>query len=183
MACIKMFNPDHQSLCGGGAPSGPPMASPRISFSSDFLMEVPTARAPAGSPPDPNFEFLVGSHPMITADQLFSKGRLLPLRDPYMAGSSGRGGLTTLRDELRDKDDAGSASAAASGYGRERPPKGASIKWKELLGLKKSRGSALKKIDKSEGAAGDADAHLDRAMQVGEREVKSRAESSIALTD
>ncbi|XP_042397435.1 uncharacterized protein LOC121987771 [Zingiber officinale] len=162
-----MFDPDHQSLCGGGsAPPSSPMTNPRISFSGDFLMEVPAARAPAGPPPDPNFEFLVGSHPMITADQLFSKGRLLPLKDPYGSGSSGRagGGLTTLRDELREKDSAG--GVAASAYGRERPPKGAtSIKWKELLGLKKPRGSALKKMDKSEGGAGDADARLGKAMQ------------------
>ncbi|XP_074555669.1 uncharacterized protein LOC141811543 [Curcuma longa] len=158
-----MFDPDHQSLCGGGgAPPGPPMTNPRISFSCDFLMEVPAARAPASTPPDPNFEFSVGRQPMITADQLFSKGRLLPLKNPYASGSSGRagGGLTTLRDELREKD-------AASGYGRERPPKGAaSIKWKELLGLKKPRGSASKKMDKSEGSAGDADARLDKVMQV-----------------
>ncbi|WOL08783.1 hypothetical protein Cni_G17536 [Canna indica] len=158
MACIDMFNPDHQSLCGGGgsAPPAQPM-SPRISFSSDFLMEVPAVRAP-GPPPDPNFEFLVGSRPMITADQLFFKGRLLPLKENCVSGSSR--GVTTLRDELRGKDE--------SGGGRERPPK-ASSKWKEFLGLKKSRSSAAKKIDKNENvtaaAAEDAHAHLDKSMQ------------------
>ncbi|RWW01770.1 hypothetical protein BHE74_00032414 [Ensete ventricosum] len=116
--------------------------SPRISFSCDFTLEVPTVRAP-GPPPDPNFEFLVGSHPMITADQIFFKGRLLPLKDNHPSGSS-RGMITTLRDELRGNEE-------ACGQPRERPPK-SPIKWKELLGLKKSRNPAANKSDKNEGS-------------------------------
>ncbi|XP_065010312.1 uncharacterized protein LOC103986936 [Musa acuminata AAA Group] len=152
-----MFNPDHPSLCGGGGggPPAPPI-SPRISFSCDFVVERPTARVP-GPPPDPNFEFAVGSHPMIAADQLFFEGRLLPLKDNCPSGS--RRSVTTLRDELR-------AAGEGGGQQRERPSKGP-IKWKELLGLKKPRGSAAKKIDKSEGPSGAADDHLGKSMQVG----------------
>ncbi|THU52198.1 hypothetical protein C4D60_Mb10t01470 [Musa balbisiana] len=123
MACIN-----HRSL--RGVPPAPPM-SPRMSFSSDFNMEPPPARTP-GPPPDPDFEFSVGSRPMIAADQLFFKGRLLPLKDSHQGGGHHR--ITTLRDELRNNDD------------EERPPKG-SVKWKGLLGLRRP---APKKGDKKE---------------------------------
>ncbi|CAL9062229.1 unnamed protein product [Musa banksii] len=123
MACINMFNPDHPSLHDAAM-------SPRMSFSSDFNMQPPPARTP-GPPPDSDFEFSVGSHPMMAADQLFFKGRLLPLKDNHQCGGHR---ITTLRDELR-----------ADGSG-ERLPKG-SIKWRGLLGLRKT---AAKKGDKKE---------------------------------
>ncbi|KAL5207200.1 hypothetical protein ABZP36_031635 [Zizania latifolia] len=123
MACINMYNPDGGAAFGGGQP---PVLGPRISFSSDFAVEPP--------PPPPvqnramnlrcqeedlNFEFSVGSHPMMAADQLFSKGRILPLKDGFTAGRP----PTTLRDELRGGDE------RASGKGSSR--------WKEMLGLRK----------------------------------------------
>ncbi|CAL9189021.1 unnamed protein product [Musa hybrid cultivar] len=163
-----MFNPDHPSLCGGGGPPAPPI-SPRISFSCDFVVERPTARVP-GPPPDPNFEFAVGSHPMIAADQLFFEGRLLPLKDNCPSGS--RRSVTTLRDELR-------AAGEGGGQQRERPSKGP-IKWKELLGLKKPRGSAAKKIDKSEGPSGAADDHLGKSMQVGAMKTRGKPDLNAA---
>ncbi|XP_020108231.1 uncharacterized protein LOC109724032 [Ananas comosus] len=121
MACINMFNPDHQGLC---PPPLPPI-SPRISFSSDFAVEPPPSnRAPAG-PADPDFEFSVGSHPMMAADQLFFKGRILPLKESPQSGSMAPRPMTTLREELQAHDD------------DCRPgPKG-SVRWKELLGFKK----------------------------------------------
>ncbi|CAL9092037.1 unnamed protein product [Musa acuminata var. zebrina] len=165
-----MFNPDHPSLCGGGGGSPPaPPISPRISFSCDFVVERPTARVP-GPPPDPNFEFAVGSHPMIAADQLFFEGRLLPLKDNCPSGS--RRSVTTLRDELRTAGEGG-------GQQRERPSKGP-IKWKELLGLKKPRGSAAKKIDKSEGPSGAADDHLGKSMQVGAMKTRGKPDLNAA---
>ncbi|WOL19995.1 hypothetical protein Cni_G28797 [Canna indica] len=143
MACINMLSSDRQALCS--VPAVPPM-SPRISFSSDFAVEPPAARAPA-PPPDPNFEFAVGGDAMIDADQLFFKGRMLPLKESH--GHYGPQRITTLREELLSGDEDGGQW--------ERPMRG-SIKWKELLGLKKSHcGLATvpvplpaKKSDKSE---------------------------------
>lgn len=122
MACINMFNSDHKGLYGMPA-------APRISFSSDFAVEPPATRTP-GPPPDPNFEFAVGSHSMIDADQLFFKGRLLPFKDSHQGGPQR---ITTLREELGANDE--------DGVQLERPPRG-TIKWKELLGLKKSHCSS-----------------------------------------
>ncbi|RWW17815.1 hypothetical protein GW17_00018239 [Ensete ventricosum] len=104
-------------------------AAPRISFSGDFAVEPPATRTP-GPPPDPNFEFAVGSHSMIDADQLFFKGRLLPLKDSHQGGPQR---ITTLREELGANNE--------DGVQLERPPRG-TIKWKELLGLKKSHCSS-----------------------------------------
>ena len=55
------------------------MAPPRMSFSSDFMLEPPPPPRPPGRA-DADFEFsLAGSQPMMDVDQLFSKGRIMPL--------------------------------------------------------------------------------------------------------
>ncbi|KAG8072499.1 hypothetical protein GUJ93_ZPchr0006g44071 [Zizania palustris] len=123
MACINMYNPDGGATFGGGQP---PALGPRISFSSDFAVEPAPAPAVQNramnlrcQEEDMSFEFSVGSHPMMAADQLFSKGRILPLKDGgFTAGRP----PTTLRDELRGDD-------RALGKGSSR--------WKEMLGLRK----------------------------------------------
>ncbi|KAG1342242.1 hypothetical protein COCNU_05G004710 [Cocos nucifera] len=152
MACINMFNSEHQGLCG--VPAAPPM-SPRISFSNDFVVDPPLA--PRGPPPpsDPNFEFSVGSHHMIAADQIFFKGRLLPLKE-NQGYCTGPQRLTTLRDELRAHDDGDD--------GDGRPPKG-SIRWKELLGLRKAHCATGKKNDKNDGAMEAAEVHLGKSYE------------------
>lgn len=147
MACINMqLSADRQALRGVPAAAAPPM-SPRVSFSSDFAVEPPPA-AVRPTAPDPNFEFAVGgSKSTIDADQLFFKGRLLPLKD------SGHGQqkrvATTPREEL--------LSPAGPDDWAVRPLRGSAIKWKELLGLKKPHCSfasipapAKKQSDKSE---------------------------------
>ncbi|CAO2188578.1 unnamed protein product [Urochloa humidicola] len=118
-------------------------APPRMSFSSDFALEPPPPRGPAaGRAADADFEFSpVGSRPMMAADQLFSKGRILPLREAPAA----RAAPTTLRDELRAHDAAG----ADRGGGARRGPR-----WKELLGLKT-------RAQNKKGTASAADAHAD----------------------
>ncbi|CAD6224650.1 unnamed protein product [Miscanthus lutarioriparius] len=126
--------------------------APRMSFSSDFAVEPPppaAARGAGAAPGDADFEFSVDSHPMMAADQLFSKGRLLPLREaPHQAGGSGR--PVTLRDELRADERHG------------RVPRAPNIRWKELLGLKK----APKKQAAADAAAGmSTDAHMDLGGQ------------------
>ncbi|XP_006647953.2 uncharacterized protein LOC102720304 [Oryza brachyantha] len=124
MACINMYNPDGGAAFGGGQP---PALGPRISFSSDFVVEPPPVQNRAMNlrcqEEDVNFEFSVGSHPMMAADQLFSKGRILPLKEGgFTAGRP----PTTLRDELRG---GGGGDDRASGKGSSR--------WKEMLGLRK----------------------------------------------
>ena len=124
---VDMYNPEQQP------PPPQHMAPPRMSFSSDFALEQPPPPRPPGRA-DADFEFSpVGSRPMMAADQLFSKGRILPLRE------SARGAPTTLRDELRAHD------AADRGAARRGP------RWKELLGLKRAH---------RKGAASAADAHV-----------------------
>ncbi|XP_010269320.1 PREDICTED: uncharacterized protein LOC104606011 [Nelumbo nucifera] len=117
MACLDMFNSEHQGLCA-------PM-SPRISFSNDFVdaqqmikyERSSRSEAPASS----DFEFSVTNYNMMTADELFFKGRLLPFKD----NCTNQLQKMTLRDELLiDDDDV-----------PPRPPKG---KWKGLLGLKRT---------------------------------------------
>ncbi|CAL5012975.1 unnamed protein product [Urochloa decumbens] len=125
-----MYNPEQQQ-------PPPHMAPPRMSFSSDFALEPPPPRGPAaaGRAADADFEFSpVGSRPMMAADQLFSKGRILPLREAARPAAP-----TTLRDELRAHD-----AGARRGS-----------RWKELLGLK------TRAHKKGAGAASAADAHVD----------------------
>lgn len=120
------------------------MAPPRMSFSSDFALEPPPPRGPPGRA-DADFEFSpVGSRPMMAADQLFSKGRILPLREASRAAAP-----TTLRDELRAHDTGGGDRGAT-----RRGPR-----WKELLGLKRTH-------SKKQGAGPDADAHVVRKQLV-----------------
>jgi hypothetical protein len=109
-----MYNPEQQPA--------PPLTAARMSFSSDFALEPPPPAAASGPARsgDADFEFSpVGSRPMMAADQLFSKGRILPLREA-------RGPPVTLRDGLvRTAPDAG-----------RRVPR-----WRELLGLNKRSSS------------------------------------------
>jgi hypothetical protein len=125
-----MYNPEQQPA--------PPLTAARMSFSSDFALEPPPPAAASGPARsgDADFEFSpVGSRPMMAADQLFSKGRILPLREA-------RGPPVTLRDELvRSAPDAG---------GGCRVPR-----WKELLGLNKRSSS-----HKQNKGAPAADAHV-----------------------
>ncbi|KAI0507128.1 hypothetical protein KFK09_013246 [Dendrobium nobile] len=136
MACINMFN-DHQAAGFCGAP---PPISPRISFSNDFAVEPPPPpQQRSAAPPDTNFEFAVGGRPMIAADELFFKGRMLPLRDTCPTPGAATGRITTLRDELRGEGDEWS-----------RPPKG-SPRWKEFLGFRRAYcGSSGRKSDKGD---------------------------------
>ncbi|OWM69833.1 uncharacterized protein LOC116195096 [Punica granatum] len=155
------------------------VSSPRISFSADFLDEsdfisispngvqeeevAPRREKPRIS--DPNFEFLsnqaVGSHAkMLTADQLFFEGKLLPFwamqqaeklsRISLKSGEDGDEVVVEEGEEERVDEATGRISkeppALASSRGinwsfldddpSPRPPK-CTVLWKELLRLKK----------------------------------------------
>uniref|UniRef100_A0A0E0M217 Uncharacterized protein n=1 Tax=Oryza punctata TaxID=4537 RepID=A0A0E0M217_ORYPU len=150
MACVNMYNPEHHHHQSSS------FMAPRISFSSDFALEPPPPQQQqqgARAPGDADFEFSVGSHPMMAADQLISKGRLLPLREaPHGHGGADAGGRPlTLRDELR----------ADSRHGRV--PRAPNIRWKEFLGLKK----APKKAPTADAAAGATSSSADTQMDLG----------------
>ncbi|XP_030529497.2 uncharacterized protein LOC115740187 [Rhodamnia argentea] len=120
------------------------LVSPRISFSNDFAESQYTAKqerqapAPAAAASS-DFEFSVSSNSMMSADELFCKGKLLPFKEKATAKSST---TTTLREELLAGEE-GSGGAGSS----FRPPKG-SGRWRGFLGLRKSH-IGSKKADKS----------------------------------
>ncbi|CAJ1942791.1 unnamed protein product [Sphenostylis stenocarpa] len=144
MACLEMYNSEHKGRHHNHhcAP-----VSPRISFSNDFAdaqqatkqehSSASRSEVPAVSS---DFEFSVTNYSMMSADELFFKGRLLPYKDTKRA-------TTTLREELLvDDDDEGFQDFSL------RPPKGSSTRWKGFLGLRKSH-LGSKKVDKSEGSS------------------------------
>ncbi|KAF8023150.1 hypothetical protein BT93_F0598 [Corymbia citriodora subsp. variegata] len=141
MACIDTYNSDQPQY------KGVPM-SPRISFSNDFVDPNHSAkqdatrgpRSEAAAAASADFEFFspslsspsVTGFSMMSADELFFKGRLLPLKDAIFP-------KTTLRDELLMNEDEDDDSVFV------KPPKGASARWKGILGLKKTSNATSKR--------------------------------------
>ncbi|XP_061342176.1 uncharacterized protein LOC133288433 [Gastrolobium bilobum] len=146
MACLNMYNSEHnghnhhqQHHCAS--------MSPRISFSNDFvdvqqaMKQERSSRSEA--PVSSDFEFSVTNYSMMSADELFSKGRLLPYKDN--CNNPMQRATTTLKEELLMDDD------GYEGFS-QKPPKGSSTRWKGLLGLRKSH-IGSKKVEKSEGSS------------------------------
>ncbi|XP_010558279.1 PREDICTED: uncharacterized protein LOC104826982 [Tarenaya hassleriana] len=128
MACLEMYNSN------GGTP-----ISPRISFSNDFVEIKPeksnTVRAKTELSSS-DFEFSVTNYTMMTADELFFKGKLLPFKETNHV-------QRTLREELLIEED--------GGFSLRPPPLSPSSskgRWKGLLGLKRANGCS-KKADKN----------------------------------
>ncbi|KAK6946120.1 hypothetical protein RJ641_013664 [Dillenia turbinata] len=133
LACLNMFNNDQQGIY-----------TPRISFSHDFVDTQQAIKQETGSreaPASSDFEFRVKGYSMMSADELFSKGKLLPLKENCTK--------MTLRDELLVDDGSEGMSP--------RLPKGTSGWWKERLGLKRAH-IASKKTGKS-------DEHLEKIIK------------------
>lgn len=107
-------------------------ASPRISFSNDFVdsqQAIKQERSPRSEPPaSSDFEFSVTNYSMMSADELFFKGKLLPFKETCSSNQMPR--TTTLREELLVEDDEEDDSTSV------RPAKG---RWKGFLGLKKNQ--------------------------------------------
>lgn len=134
MACLDMYNSDHKKSVG------PPM-SPRISFSNDFVQpNFHHDRSSKEAPVSSDFEFCVSNYSMMSADELFFKGRLLPFKDTNCANQMQR---MTLRDELLVDDHNDDVYC--------RPPRGNSVRWKGLLGLKRAH-IGSKKSEKRDGS-------------------------------
>ncbi|KAM3291555.1 hypothetical protein P3S67_019844 [Capsicum chacoense] len=120
MACLNQ-----QGLCT--------TMGPRISFSNDFADTQQTLRHEHGykeAPVSSDFEFSVSGYKMIPADEVFFKGKLLPLRENSTKA-------TTLKDELLAADDDYEDIFPSVGKGS----------WKERLGFKRSSPICPKKAD------------------------------------
>ncbi|KAL7101346.1 hypothetical protein ACP275_08G048800 [Erythranthe tilingii] len=167
----KMYNnqnPEHNNNNKATGPPPPTMTSPRISFSNDFVESSQyshphsnfnshhqiraAAAAYRDAPVSSDFEFSVTNYSMMSADELFFKGRLLPLKESC---SSNGGKTTTLRAELEqneeeeEEDGAGGSSGNGNSDGGSfslRPPKNPA-RWRGFLGLRKSH-IGSKKSDK-----------------------------------
>ncbi|XP_015065174.1 uncharacterized protein LOC107010405 [Solanum pennellii] len=122
MACLEMYNKNKSSSDQNNNKLY--SMSPRISFSNDFIDSSTNSsqhneRRDSYSPVSSDFEFSVTNYTMLTADQLFSKGRLLPFKHTHKT--------TTIRDELQNDDDFTLTIPKSS------------TTWKGLLGIKKSK--------------------------------------------
>lgn len=125
---------------------------PRISFSNDFVdaqqaMKMKHEGIYREAPVSSDFEFCVKNYGMISADEVFSQGMLVPLKSgTTMTTSNKRMTTTTLRDELLVGDDL---------YDDVLPrvPKSSiSCRWKERLGLRRiASNNSNKKDHKNDG--------------------------------
>lgn len=141
MACLDMYNSEHKGRCA-------PM-SPRISFSNDFAetqQMIKQERSSREAPVSSDFEFSVSNFSMMSADELFFKGKLLPFKD-----NCNNQMQRTLREELLVDDDTTHDQVSL------RPPKGSSTRWRGLLGLRRTH-IGSKKADKT-------DASVDRLAE------------------
>ncbi|XP_010547501.1 PREDICTED: uncharacterized protein LOC104819222 [Tarenaya hassleriana] len=138
MACLEMYNSN------GGVP-----ISPRISFSNDFADISPqknnSTRTKASSSPSSDFEFSVTNNAMMTADELFFKGKLLPFKQTNHV-------QRTLREELLIEEE----GSEGHGFFTLKPPPSSSSssskgRWKGLLGFKRDHVGSKKAHKISEG--------------------------------
>lgn len=135
-------------------------SSPRISFSADFLDEnnfisiCPNPQAEKKEREkafNAEFEFLSGnlkSQNMITADELFSEGKLLPFWQMHHSEKLNKISLKTENsEEVTDGKEMNNKEETRISWFLDddpspRPPK-CTVLWKELLKLKKQRASTL----------------------------------------
>ncbi|XP_057958199.1 uncharacterized protein LOC131151044 [Malania oleifera] len=142
-----------------------PTSSPRISFSADFLDEknfisitpdshLCTEKGHEGEREkawNPEFEFLSSNsashNTMLTADELFFEGKLLPFWQTQHSEKLNRISLKTKEGGQEEEEgevnkDESRVSWFVDDDPSPRPPK-CTVLWKELLKLKKQRASSL----------------------------------------
>ncbi|XP_047324988.1 uncharacterized protein LOC124928786 [Impatiens glandulifera] len=135
MSFLNIYNNEHCSSIMG----------PRISFSGDFINgsgpvkhEGPGYRDP---PVSSDFEFSVSGYSMISAEEAFFKGKLLPLKEncSKILGTDHfqKTTTTTLRDEL-------SVSVNDDEHVLAKIPK-SPVRWRERFGLKKAQKAGHKR--------------------------------------
>lgn len=94
---------------------------PRISFSNDFADPMKLENSYREAPVSSDFAFSAPNYTMNSADELFFKGKIVPLRENCTK-------INTLRDELLSGDDDNNNYVS---------PKGTS-RWREMLGFRRS---------------------------------------------
>lgn len=175
-------------------------SSPRISFSAEFLddtnfisispnspgkrVAIEDGDQKALTPPQlqrnaAEFEFLssrsLSSHSMITADELFFEGKLLPFWQMQQAEKLSKISLKTKDSENDEQEELEETSKEASSISTNsrvnwfvdddpspRPPK-CTVLWKELLRLKKQRASTLSPSSSSSSSSSSASSLADIA--------------------
>ncbi|KAF5736847.1 hypothetical protein HS088_TW14G01002 [Tripterygium wilfordii] len=177
-----------------------PTSSPRISFSADLLDEKnfislshEIEREKARTP---EFEFLssnVNGNNMITADELFYEGKLLPFWQIQHSEKLNKISLNKKDNEKEERAaEANKEDPKVSWFIDDDPsprPPNCIVLWKELLRLKKKRASSLSpsssssstssssssladiaiKEEKKEGSAGNREKHVKRIKKGLER--------------
>lgn len=138
-----------------------PTSSPRISFSADFLNDENFISISLNSQPEkvhekereksrnPDFEFLSSnttSQKMLTADELFFEGKLLPFWQMHHSERLNKISLKTKdTKEVEREEEVRKEESRVSWFDDDpspRPPK-CTVLWKELLRLRKQRASSL----------------------------------------
>ncbi|KAF5738625.1 hypothetical protein HS088_TW13G01526 [Tripterygium wilfordii] len=185
-----------------------PTSSPRISFSADFLDEknfisiTPNTQSEKNreiereKARNPEFEFLssnMNGNNMITADELFFEGKLLPFWQLQHSEKLNKISLSKKDNEQEEGvEKANKEEPKVSWFIDDdpspRPPK-CTVLWKELLRLKKQRASSLSpsssssststssssladvviKEEKKEGSAWNTEKHVKRIKKGLER--------------
>ncbi|KAH6834358.1 hypothetical protein C2S53_012105 [Perilla frutescens var. hirtella] len=140
MACLNMSSNDQRQAFYNT------ITGPRISFSNDFLdpqQPIKLEKSYREAPVSSDFEFSVRNYSMISADEVFFNGKMVPLKENLTR-------TTTLRDELlAGDDDYEDVSSLRLAKGTSR--------WRERLGLKRSQSGVPKKGEKSVQALGRID--------------------------
>ncbi|KAG9457348.1 hypothetical protein H6P81_001856 [Aristolochia fimbriata] len=154
------------------APVAEPASAPRISFSGDFLNGqilicketfpvAPCSSKNINTSSTPDFEFLAGDRgekcSMLTADELFFEGRLLPFWRPRECAAAetlgNNANVLTLKKmgSTRGEDEEKGPKTCVNWFVDEdpspRPPK-CTVLWKELLRLKKQHSAVSVDGDK-----------------------------------
>ncbi|GAV74793.1 hypothetical protein CFOL_v3_18273 [Cephalotus follicularis] len=161
-------------------------SSPRISFSSEFLDEnnyisitPPSQRekdqqTEREKPRNVDFEFLsssLSSHKMLTADELFFDGKLLPFWQMQQSEKLNKINLKAKDDEIEVEVNKGETRASwfVDDDPSPRPPK-CTVLWKELLRLKKQRSSSLSPSSSSSSTSSSSSSLADMVTNVEGKE-------------
>ncbi|GLT99674.1 hypothetical protein SLE2022_170970 [Rubroshorea leprosula] len=174
-------------------------SSPRISFSADFLDETnfisinPHSQFEKKEENDQEkkerenaraaeFEFLssnVSSHAMLTADELFFEGKLLPF---WQMQHSEKLNKISLKTKDAEGEEAAKEESRVSWFVDDdpspRPPK-CTVLWKELLRLKKQRASSLSPSSSSSSTSSSSSSLADVATKEDGKEGSGNREKHV----
>ncbi|XP_044497831.1 uncharacterized protein LOC123219926 [Mangifera indica] len=176
-----------------------PPTSPRISFSAEFLdennfisisphsetIEKDQEKEREKARINAEFEFLsnnnVSSHAMLTADELFFEGKLLPF---WQMQHSEKLNKITLKSKDAEEEEVNKEAAEprvswfVDDDPSPRPPK-CTVLWKELLRLKKQRASSLSPSSSSSSTSSSSSSLADVATTEAKTEGSRNREKHV----